>query len=90
MRIAILGASALGSYIGGRLAEHGASVVLIAREAQRLQHIDRSGLRVEDDKGERVVKVRAAPAAALRDTVDVFLVLCKAMHTAAATGRSPI
>jgi 2-dehydropantoate 2-reductase len=80
--IAILGAGALGSYIGGRLAEHGVPVVLIARDAQRLQDIDRNGLTVEDGKGARVVKVRAAPAAALREPVGVFLVLCKAMHTA--------
>ncbi|MBV8167093.1 MAG: 2-dehydropantoate 2-reductase [Alphaproteobacteria bacterium] len=82
MTVAVLGAGALGSYIGGRLAEHGASVTLIARDATRLQAIDRDGLTIEDDKGERVIKVRAAPAAALHDKIGVFLVLCKAMHTA--------
>jgi 2-dehydropantoate 2-reductase len=80
--IAILGAGALGSYIGGRLAERDAPVILIARDAARLDAIDRHGLTVEDDKGVRVVTVRASPAATLRGTVDVFLVLCKAMHTA--------
>jgi 2-dehydropantoate 2-reductase len=80
--IAILGAGALGSYIGGRLAEREAPVVLIARDAARLAAIDRDGLTVEDDKGARVVTVRASPAAALREEIDVFLVLCKAMHTA--------
>lgn len=85
MTVAILGAGALGSYIGGRLAEHGARpVVLIARDAARLQQIDRSGLRIEDARGNRVVKVRAAPAAQLRDKVTIIIVLCKAMHTEAA------
>jgi 2-dehydropantoate 2-reductase len=84
MTVAVLGAGALGSYIGGRLAEHGAPVVLIARDAARLQTIARDGLRIEDDRGDRVVKVRAARAAELKDKVGVFIVLCKAMHTEAA------
>ncbi|MBI3514415.1 MAG: 2-dehydropantoate 2-reductase [Proteobacteria bacterium] len=81
---AILGAGALGSYIGGRLAESGSAVVLIARDAARLAQIARDGLRIEDDRGDRMVRVRAATAAALREPVGLFIVLTKAMHTAAA------
>jgi 2-dehydropantoate 2-reductase len=82
--IAVLGAGALGSYVGGRLAEAGHDVVLIARDAARLAQIARDGLRLEDDRGMRVVRVRAAPASELEAPVDVFIVLTKAMHTAAA------
>ncbi len=84
MTVAVLGAGALGSYVGGRLAEQGHDVVLIARDAARLAAIARDGLTLEDDRGQRVVRVRAAPATALDQPIDVFIVLTKAMHTEAA------
>jgi 2-dehydropantoate 2-reductase len=84
MTVAILGAGALGSYIGGRLAEAGAPVTLIARDAKRLDTIARNGLRIEDERGDRVVKVRAITADQRKNPVGVFFVLCKAMHTEAA------
>lgn len=84
MTVAILGAGALGSYIGGRLAETGAPVTLIARDAKRMGTIARDGLRIEDERGDRVVKVRAITANERKHPVGVFFVLCKAMHTEAA------
>jgi 2-dehydropantoate 2-reductase len=84
MTIAVLGAGALGSYIGGRLAEHGAPVVLIGRDAARLATIARDGLRIEDDRGDRLVRVRATRAAELREPVRLVIVLTKAIDTAAA------
>jgi 2-dehydropantoate 2-reductase len=82
--IAVLGAGALGSYIGGRLAEHGAPVVLIGRDAARLAVIARDGVRIEDDRGDRLVRVRAARAAELGEPVGLVIVLTKAIDTAAA------
>jgi len=82
--IAVLGAGALGSYIGGRLAEHGAPVVLIGRDAKRLAVIARDGIRIEDDRGDRLVRVRAARAAELDEPVGLVIVLTKAIDTAAA------
>jgi 2-dehydropantoate 2-reductase len=84
MTIAVLGAGALGSYIGGRLAEQGAPVVLIGRDAARLAAIARDGIRIEDDRGDRRVRVRAARATELGEPVGLIIVLTKAIDTAAA------
>jgi len=55
MRFIIHGAGAVGSLIGGRLAESGAEVVLIARDAHTAA-INRDGLLIKSRDGDRVVK----------------------------------
>ena len=47
MRIAVIGAGAVGGYFGGRLAHGGEDVVFIAR-GQSLKAIREKGLRIED------------------------------------------
>ncbi len=59
MRFIIHGAGSIGSLIGGRLAESGAEVVLIARHAHAAA-INRSGLLVKSRDGDRVVKALSA------------------------------
>ena len=46
MRFVVLGAGAIGGVVGGRLAEHGHDVVLIARGAH-YEAIRDNGLRIE-------------------------------------------
>jgi 2-dehydropantoate 2-reductase len=82
--IAVLGAGAMGSYFGGKLALHGAQVVLIDVDVPRLHEIARDGLRIEDDHGDRRVALRTSLAAALREPVELVIVFTKGMHTAAA------
>lgn len=50
MRIAVMGAGALGGYIGGRLATAGHQVTLIARGAH-LEALQSNGLRIQSPKG---------------------------------------
>lgn len=59
MRIAVLGAGAVGSYFGGRLAQAGESVVFIAR-GRTLEALRRDGLRVLSIAGD--FEVRPAEA----------------------------
>ena len=54
MRFIIHGAGSIGSLIGGRLAESGAEVILIARHAHAAA-INRGGLLIKSRAGERVV-----------------------------------
>jgi 2-dehydropantoate 2-reductase len=82
--IAVLGAGAMGSYFGGRLALHGAPVVLIDVDAAKLAAIARDGLRIEDDHGDHRVALRTALAAELREPVELVIVFTKGMHTEAA------
>jgi 2-dehydropantoate 2-reductase len=58
VRIAILGAGAIGGFLGARLAKHGADVVLIAR-GPHLAAMRSDGLRLIEPDGESVVRVEA-------------------------------
>ena len=84
MRIGVLGgAGAMGSIVGGTLAEAGNDVTLIdvAREAVEL--INRDGLRIEDKTGQaRTVQVRATTEPAAAGVVDLLIVFTKNYHTA--------
>ncbi|RQS22041.1 ketopantoate reductase family protein [Burkholderia sp. Bp8998] len=93
MKIAILGAGAMGSLFGGLLAEHGEAVTLIDVNDAHLDAIRRDGLRIDDDRGERriralqAVRPEAANAAASAspDTpFDLLIVFTKSLHTRAA------
>jgi 2-dehydropantoate 2-reductase len=55
MRIAIFGAGAVGAYIGGRLAQAGEQVALLAR-GDHLQALARHGLRVDSPQGDFVIR----------------------------------
>ena len=61
MHVVVLGAGGLGCVIGGRLAEVGADVTLIARPAH-VEAIERDGLQIGGIRGDTVVRdgVRAA------------------------------
>lgn len=78
MRIAVFGAGAVGGYFGGRLAQAGEDVVLIAR-GEHLQAMHTHGLRVESVEGDFVVnspQVSDDPADV--GVVDAVLVAVKA------------
>jgi len=55
MRIAIFGVGGVGGYFGGRLADAGNDIALIARGAHRAA-IESDGLRIESPKGNLVVR----------------------------------
>ncbi|KUZ32491.1 ketopantoate reductase family protein [Burkholderia territorii] len=93
MKIAILGAGAMGSLFGARLAEHGEAVTLIDVNDAHLDAIRRDGLRVDDDRGERRVhalqavrpETANAQASASPDMpFDLLIVFTKSLHTRAA------
>jgi 2-dehydropantoate 2-reductase len=73
--IVILGAGAIGGFLGARLARAGAEVVLIAR-GPHLQAMKESGLRVIDEDGDWNVRVNAThDFSALREARAVFVAL---------------
>ena len=75
MKIAILGAGAIGGYLGARLAQRGEDVVLIARGAH-LDAMRTNGLRLIDHDGESVVRVNATDDfASIREADAVFVTL---------------
>ncbi len=75
MKLGILGAGAIGGFLGGRLARAGEPVVLIARGAH-LEAMRRDGLRVIEADGEYVVTPECTDDwAALRECDAVFVTL---------------
>ena len=84
MKIAVMGAGALGCYFGGRLVQAGADVSFIARGAH-LVALQESGLTVESPLGDfRLEKVHATSDPADVGPVDIVLFLVKLPDTRAA------
>lgn len=77
MKIAIMGAGALGGYFGGRLAAAGHDVTLIARGAH-LAAIKANGLRIQSPKGDlHLPEVAATDDPASVGLVDVVMFMVK-------------
>lgn len=81
MKIAMLGAGALGCSIGGTLAQAGHEVTLINRNRTHVDAINGEGLRMRTAQGERTVRVRAATNARGLGIQDLVIVLVKSFHT---------
>ncbi len=84
VKIAILGAGALGCAIGAALSEGGNEVWLLNRSAAHVDAMVRDGLQVDDASGSRRVKVHATTRAAEAGVVDLVIVLVKSFDTDAA------
>lgn len=81
MKIAVMGAGALGCYFGGRLAAAGADIAFIARGAH-LEALRRDGLRVESPLGDlHLPEVAATDDPAEVGPVDFVLFLVKLYDT---------
>lgn len=82
MRFAILGAGAMGSVFGGRLALAGHDVTLVDVWSQHVEAVERDGLALERDGGEPLrARPRACAPADLIEPVDVVIVLTKGFAT---------
>jgi 2-dehydropantoate 2-reductase len=90
--IAILGAGAMGSVFGGRLAEAGEDVVLIARKRDHVEEINSRGLRIEGVGGYRRIGIRAFTSAQeVGRKADLIFLFVKSYSTEdAMIGSSPI
>lgn len=84
MKICLLGAGALGSAIGGSLAEGGADVALVDVWREHVDAINRNGLMLREGATDRKVMVREATDARAVGPVDLVVVLVKSYHTRAA------
>lgn len=81
MRIAVLGAGAVGSYYGARLARAGHDVHFVARDAQ-VEAMQRSGLQVRSPLGDdRLFPVNATTDAGTIASADLILVTVKLWAT---------
>lgn len=82
MRILILGAGGTGGYFGGRLAQSGADVTFLVREA-RARQLQECGLQIRSPLGDADIQVAHVTAAGLGDLAaraafDLVVLSCKA------------
>ena len=93
MKIAVIGgAGAMGSAIGGQLAQGGADVTLLDVSREAVEAINTKGLQIDDKSGEsRMISVPATTDPAEIGPVDVALVFTKCYHTESAVrGAAPL
>ena len=81
MKIAILGAGAMGSLLGGQLALGGKDVTLLDVDQAHLDAINQHGLTLEFDDGAKTVCLPAMRPGELQAPVDLLVVLTKTYHT---------
>jgi 2-dehydropantoate 2-reductase len=84
MKIAILGAGAMGGIFGGGLAASGASVVLVDNSRPLVERLQERGLVLVTDDGERTLTVDASDDPAALGVVDAMIVFVKCYHSQAA------
>lgn len=82
MRITIAGSGAMGCRFGGALFSAGHEVLLLDGWREHVDAISASGLRIDDPRGSRVVRVPAALFPAAPDPADLLIVFAKATATA--------
>jgi 2-dehydropantoate 2-reductase len=86
VKVAVYGAGAVGGYFGGRLAQAGAFVQLIAR-GRHLEALKGSGLRVRSVRGDFQLRLPATDDPAEVGPCDVVLFCVKSFDTEAAAAR---
>jgi 2-dehydropantoate 2-reductase len=90
VKIAIVGAGAMGSVYAGLFGSAGHEVWVIDPWQEHVDAIRQNGLRVEGASGDRVVPIRATAEAAEAGEADLVVIATKAMdvETAAGSARS--
>ncbi|MDP2330792.1 MAG: 2-dehydropantoate 2-reductase [Reyranella sp.] len=77
MKILILGAGAIGGYVGGRLHQSGADVTFLERD-KRNEALKRDGLVIKSTKGDITQTVKTVTKASDGGPYDIVLLTCKA------------
>ena len=80
MRIAILGAGAMGSLFGGLLSQNN-DVWLVDIDQRRIKKIRQDGITIIDSKGEGVFHPSAVNESSDLPAMDLVIIFVKAMHT---------
>ncbi|MCD2171441.1 ketopantoate reductase family protein [Rhizobium sp. C4] len=84
MKIAVIGAGAMGSLFAGRLAEKGHDVSLIEVSAAMIETIGAHGLRMQGLFGDRAYSLPVGPADRYTGAFDLLIIFTKGMHTTSA------
>jgi len=77
MKVLILGAGAIGGYLGGRLTDAGLDVTLLVRPARKAQ-LDADGLQIRSVYGDQNIRVKTVTADEVTTPYDIVIVTAKA------------
>ncbi len=81
MKFIFLGSGAMGSAIGGILAESGQDVLLIDRWKDHVEVLNARGLLLKEKSGSRVIKEKATSDLRAVGEADLIVLLVKSYHT---------
>ncbi|MEG6584589.1 ketopantoate reductase family protein [Dendrosporobacter sp. 1207_IL3150] len=81
MKIAIIGAGAMGSLFGAMLAQGGQDVILIDKRTELVQAITQNGLKIIDESSEIIVNIRASADITDAEKADLIILFVKAYDT---------
>ena len=84
MRIAIIGAGAMGMLFGAKLQQSGNEVIMIANRSELIDKLNNDGISLESEKGKEVIPVKAKLAEDVTEEIDLAILFTKAIHTEAA------
>ncbi len=85
MKIAVVGAGAMGSLFGGLLAASGEDVTLVDVWREHVEAINSEGLRIGDHEGSRTISVRTTTDPSSVGSVDLIIIFVKSYDTLEAT-----
>ena len=78
LKVAVLGAGAMGCLFGGLLAEKGLNVILIDVWKEHVEAINKNGLKMDGHGGDRFIKIKETTDPSTVGIVDAVIVMCKA------------
>jgi len=78
IKVAVLGAGAMGCLFGGLMAEKGLDVVLIDVWKDHVDAINKNGLKMDGHGGDRFIKIKATSDPLTLKPVDAIIIMCKA------------
>ena len=78
LKVAVLGAGAMGCLFGSLLAEKGLNVILIDVWKEHVDVLNKNCLKMDGYGGDRFIKVKATNEPSKLDIVDAVIVMCKA------------
>lgn len=81
MKIAILGAGAMGSLYGGLLHQAGQEVILLDVSKAHVDSVNQHGLFIDGPEGELNIKVPAAQAWQLKEEPELFILFTKTIYS---------
>jgi 2-dehydropantoate 2-reductase len=85
MKVAVVGAGAMGSLFGGLLAASGEDVTLVDVWREHIDAINSEGLRIGGSKGSHIVRVKATTDPSSVGPVDLIIIFVKSYDTLKAT-----